>query len=86
MKNTPEAQKSYYEKNKEKIIATAKQWRLDNPEKYKAMQKKYKQANKDKVREQNKKDTAKFRANNPDYYELNWIKRKWEKYLKSKAA
>jgi len=51
-----EASRKYYNMNKEKLIANMKQYRLDNPEKCKAIQKAYYERNKEKIKKQRTKN------------------------------
>lgn len=54
----------YYEKNKEKMKASAKQWQKNNPEKKKISNKKWADNNPEKIKEYNKKRQLK---KNPNY-------------------
>ena len=73
MKNTPEARKAYYEKNKEKLKATAKKWREDNPEGFKALQKKHKA-----------KYAKNYKPIDPEYHKKYYMANKYKNYLKMK--
>ena len=43
-RDTTEYSKEYYQKNKDKIEARKKQWKLDNPEKHREWKRKYDKA------------------------------------------
>jgi len=59
-----EASRKYYNIHKKKLIADMKQYRLDNPEKCKAIQRAYYERNKERLLEKRKNkgnDAAEFR-------------------------
>jgi hypothetical protein len=69
------AQKRYYEKNREKMLAIQKAYREANKDKVHAQQKAWRERNKEKVREKknlyqktNPKGIAKHQRNNLAYY------------------
>jgi len=49
--DSKEASRRYYHKNRERLIADMKQYRIDNPEKCKAIQRAYYQRNKERLLE-----------------------------------
>jgi len=76
----------YYQKNREKIIKQAKEWRLNHPERRKEIQKKHRKTHKEQIKIGMKKwyenNKERFREYNRQYRKLHpekikYWKRKW---------
>ena len=63
--NNQKYRKKYYEKNKEKLLESTMNWRINNPEKWKQSQK--------KTQERKSMNIEKMKIENPLEYKLKWM-------------